>query len=322
MEKRSESSNKSGGNKKKIILAVLSAVVIVAGVFLFTIIKDSRMVKQADSLVAIGKYENGIMIYDDILTKKMSVEVMGKRDNAIDLMEANENYEQGIEALDNDDRYKAIKYFLKVPENDQKLYEKASNEISDIEDMTASDAEELIADKDFIGAYKVINEHLKVAPNSSKVSNLKETLIATEKEVNKKNAVAKAEEDKKIAEVKNAEEKQAKAIEDERKSQEAKALVVAKNKETEKWELEQAKAVAGTLVGSTRYVTSDIGNLRDAPTLNGNLIDALPKGTEVYIMDTHVENIKRTWCRVDVYIYGDYHYTGWISYNTLNNSIP
>lgn len=321
MEKRSESSNRSGGNKKKILLAVISAVVIVAAVFLITMLNGNKMVKQADSLVAIGKYEDGIAVYDTILTKKMSVEVLNKREKAIDLMEANENYKRGMESLDNNDQYKAVKYFSKVPESDKKLYEKASNEVSDIEDMTASEAEELIASKDFAGAYTVVNEHLKVAPNSAKINNMKETLIAKEKEVNEKNAAAKAEEDKKIAQIKNEEEKQAKVAEAEKRNQEAQALVAAKNKETEKWELEQAKAVAGTLIGSIRYVTSEIGNLRDAPTLNGNLIDKLPNGTEVYIMDTHVENIKRTWCRVEVYVYGNY-YTGWISYNTLNNSIP
>ena len=321
MEKRSDGSNASGGNKKKILLAVLSVLVIAAGVFYFTVVKDNNLVKQADSLVAIGKYENGIAIYDTVLMKKMSVEVMAKRDNAIDLMEATENYQQGVESLDNDDRYQAIKYFSKVPESDVKLYEKASNEITDIEDMTASEVEELIAEKDFDAAYEIVNDYLKVAPNSAKISNLKETLIATEKDVNKKNAVAKAAEDKKVAEEKSEQDKQEKAIEDARRNQEAKEIAAAKNKEIEQEELNKRHVTANNILYTYQTVVTDPGNLRAAPSLNGALLVALPRGTEVYIMDTHVENLKRTWCKVEVESYGEY-YTGWISYNTMNYSLP
>lgn len=321
MEKRSSSSNKAGGSKNKIVLAILSVVVIVASIFLFTVIRENKTIKQADSLVAIGKYENGIAIYDTVLTKKYSDDVMAKRENAIELMEANENYEQGIESLDNNDRYKAIKYFLKVPENDKKLYEKASVELQDIENRASSDIEELIENKDFDEAYEIVNDYLKAAPGSTKINNLKETLIAAEKDVKKKNAVAKAEEDKKIAQVKSEEEKQTKAIENEARRQEAIAIATAKNKETEKWELEQARVMGVNLVNKTLYTTSKIANLRNTPTLGGNVLVVLSKGTEVYIMETHVESAKRIWCKVEAYTNSGY-YVGWISYNTLNNSIP
>lgn len=322
MEKRSTSSTNAKGNKNKIILAILSVAVIAVSVFLFTVFKDNKTIKQADSLVAIGKYENGIAIYDTMLTKKYSDDVMAKRENAIELMEANENYERGIESLDHNDRYKALKYFSKVPENDTKLYEKATTELQDIEDVTAAEIEELIGDQEFDEAHDIVNAYLKAAPGSTRISNLKDTLLATEKDVTKKNAVAKAEEeDKKIAQAKSEEEKQTKAIEEEKRKQEAIAIASAKSKETGKWELEQARITGANLVNKTLYTTSKIANLRDAPTLGGNVGIVLYKGTEVYILETHVESASRTWCKVRAYT-NEGSYVGWISYNTMNNSIP
>ncbi|WP_303971263.1 SH3 domain-containing protein [Sporosarcina ureae] len=321
MEKRSTSSKNAKGNKNKIILAILSVAVIAVSVFLFAVIKDNKTIKQADSLVAIGKYENGIAIYDTMLTKKYSDDVMAKRENAIELMEANENYERGIESLDHNDRYKALKYFSKVPENDTKLYEKATTELQDIEDMTAAEIEELIGDQEFDEAHDIVNAYLKAAPGSTRISTLKDTLLATEKDVTEKNAVAKAEEDQKIAQAKSEEEKQAKAVEDEKRKQEAIAIASAKSKETNKWELEQARITGANLVNKTLYTTSKIANLRDAPTLGGNVGIVLSKGTEVYILETHVESASRTWCKVRAYT-NEGSYVGWISYNTMNNSIP
>ncbi|PIC95337.1 hypothetical protein CSV69_12085 [Sporosarcina sp. P26b] len=321
MEKRSTSSTNAKSNKNKIILTILSVAVIAVSVFLFTVIKDNKTIKQADSLVAIGKYENGIAIYDTVLTKKYSDDVMAKRENAIELMEANENYERGMESLDHNDRYKALKYFSKVPENDTKLYEKATTELQDIEDVTAAEIEELIGDQEFDEAHDIVNAYLKAAPGSARISNLKDTLLAIEKDVTKKNAVAKAEEDQKIAQAKSEEEKQAKAIEDEKRKQEAIAIASAKSKETGKWELEQARITGANLVNKTLYTTSKIANLRDAPTLGGNVGIVLYKGTEVYILETHVESASRTWCKVRAYT-NEGSYVGWISYNTMNNSIP
>lgn len=321
MEKRSTSSTNAKSNKNKIILTILSVAVIAVSVFLFTVIKDNKTIKQADSLVAIGKYENGIAIYDTMLTKKYSDDVMAKRENAIELMEANENYERGMESLDHNDRYKALKYFSKVPENDTKLYEKATTELQDIEDVTAAEIEELIGDQEFDEAHDIVNAYLKAAPGSARISNLKDTLLAIEKDVTKKNAVAKAEEDQKIAQANSEEEKQAKAIEDEKRKQEAIAIASAKSKETGKWELEQARITGANLVNKTLYTTSKIANLRDAPTLGGNVGIVLYKGTEVYILETHVESASRTWCKVRAYT-NEGSYVGWISYNTMNNSIP
>lgn len=66
---------------------------------------------------------------------------------------------------------------------------------------------------------------------------------------------------------------------------------------------------------------TETDNLRAAPTLKGKLITALPRGTEVYIIETQVESASRIWCKVEAYPYNDY-YVGWITYNTMNYSLP
>ncbi|PID21093.1 hypothetical protein CSV61_11450 [Sporosarcina sp. P3] len=321
MEKRSDSSKKTRGNKKIIVLSVLSVVVLVVGVFLFMTIKDNRMVKKADSLVAIGKFDNGIAIYDHLLTANYSDRVMEKRERALELKEANEQYELGMESLDTNDRYKAIKHFSKIPDNGDELFQKATKELENIEEASTLEIEELMENRDFEAAYEMVNNYLRVAPASSNMKDLKDTLIATEEDMKKKDALAKEEEDKKVALVKAEEEKQAKAIEDEKRSQEAKAAAAAKNKELELLKLERARIAASNVLYTYQTVVTSSGNLRAAPTLNGKVLVALPRGTEVYIVDTQVESTERTWCKVEVELHGSY-YTGWISYNTMNYSLP
>ncbi|ARF16666.1 SH3 domain-containing protein [Sporosarcina ureae] len=310
MEKRSDSSKKTRGNKKIIVISVLSVVVLVVSVFLFMTIKDNRMVKKADSLVAIGKFDNGIAIYDHLLTANYSDRVMEKRERALELKEANEQYELGMESLDTNDRYKAIKHFSKIPDNRDELFQKATKELENIEEASTLEIEELMENRDFEAAYEMVNNYLRVAPASSNMKDLKDTLIATEKDMKKKDALAKEEE-----------EEQAKAIEDEKRSQEAKAAAAAKNKEIELLKLERARIAASNVLYTYQTVVTSSGNLRAAPTLNGKVLVALPRGTEVYIVDTQVESTERTWCKVEVELHGSY-YTGWISYNTMNYSLP
>lgn len=328
MSKRSDFAK---NNKKKMELIILAIVVIAASVFFFTVIKDKRMIEQADSLVAIEQYDNGIEMYDNILTKKYSDDVMEKREHAIELREENESYQLGMDALDDEDSFKAIKYFSKVPASNKKLYQKATDNILDIEETTSLEVEELIERKDFNEAYKVVNNYLKAAPDSEEMSEMKKTLITSEKKFKNKNSVAKVEEEKKVAQAKSEEEKkvaeakieeekQAKVIEDEKRKQEAKAIASAEKKETEQEELKKRHVIANNILNTYQTVVTEPGNLRAAPTLEGAMVAALPKGTELYIMDTHVENLKRTWCEVEVEVDGMY-YTGWISYNTMNYSI-
>lgn len=82
----------------------------------------------------------------------------------------------------------------------------------------------------------------------------------------------------------------------------------------------QAQNIANNLPGTMQTVVSERGNLRAAPSLNAQLIIALPRGTDIYILRTKVESADRIWCEVELTHNGVY-YTGWLSYNTMNYSI-
>ncbi|WP_342536166.1 SH3 domain-containing protein [Sporosarcina sp. FSL K6-3508] len=91
--------------------------------------------------------------------------------------------------------------------------------------------------------------------------------------------------------------------------------------EAAQWEKDEAVRIADSLQGTNQTIVTGKGNLRNAPTLNGDVITALPRGTEVYIIDTQVESAERIWCKVEVYL-SNSNYVGWISYNTMNYTLP
>lgn len=310
MTNRRDSSNKTAGiHKRNVLLAVFGLVIIVAGIFLLMNMQKNKQINQADALIEIGNFDGGIVIYDKILTKKYSEEIMKKRQHAIELKKAHDNYMLGVEALDADELLKAVKNFSKVPIEDKKLYEKSLDEIKRIETTIALEIQEQIDASNFDEAKEMINAYLKVEPNSSEIRDMRDAVTEAQNEMEKQLAL----EEEKLKKLEQAKE-------EERKNKEEKAFEDARKKELAEQTEEQISHTINRILWTTQAVVTDTGNLRDAPTLKGKIIASLPRGTEVYILDTQVEPSNRIWCRVELTSDGEY-YNGWISYNTMNYSL-
>lgn len=73
-----------------------------------------------------------------------------------------------------------------------------------------------------------------------------------------------------------------------------------------------ANAVANAITGTYQYITSSKANARSAPSKGSAVVGTLYRGDSVYVYSTYVESEKRIWCKTDY---------GWVSYNTMNNTI-
>lgn len=277
-----------GKNKLTAIIAISLAFIItagIAGIFGYKTAKKNKTISQADSLVAIEKYQDGIGLYENLLSESYDKDVAARREKAVELMESKANYEKAMEFLDAQDHKGAIRYFLKVSPNDKKRYGETAQNMSEIEETLL---EQIRYDFDYgneDGAIQSLDEYLKTVPTSVAAKNLKDDLKFTQEE-----AKAKAKREQEEAEKKAAEE--------------AAAL------ETE-WE-------AYNIVDTYQTIVAKNANLRIAPKLDADVVMTIPQGAEVYIYDTKVENSERFWCQIRYYDeYGDLC-NGWISYNTMN----
>lgn len=234
---------------KKILITIAGIALVVVFIFGLTTFKRNKTIQQADSLISIERYEEGIVIYDNLLSKKYIPQLITKRESAVQLMESKEIFEKGVKAFDDNDSKNAIKYLSKVSENDNKRYKEAEDKLKDLEELTDIKVDELIE----------------------------------KNKIDKANAEKQSQQNQKVANVRKKDE---------------------------------AQSIASNLRKSYRSIISEGANLRDAPTIKSNVYNTVPRGSEVYIIDTQIESSDRIWCRVDT----DYG-SGWISYNTMNYTI-
>lgn len=73
-----------------------------------------------------------------------------------------------------------------------------------------------------------------------------------------------------------------------------------------------ANDTARAITNTYQYITSGEANVRSAPSKGAAVVGTVSRGDQVYIYDTYVESEKRIWCKTEL---------GWISYDTMNNTI-
>ena len=306
-----ENNNQEGKNKpnKKLIIGLVSVgsliLLAVLGATLrfgLSSFQNNQNIKQADSLISMEKFEDGIAIYDQLLMKKYIPAIVSKRELAMDLMESEENLEKGTEAFDDDNKSKAIKHLSKIPENDKKRYKKALEMLEELEESAVAEIEALIDSNSLDEASKMVKDYLKLYPQSVDIQNAEQDIVSKRSEAeNQAKAEEQAQKDKAAADAKAAQ---------------ASAQSQA-NQATSNMKKEEARSVASYIIGTTRAITSKEANLRSSPTLNGGIHYTLSRGDRVYIQNTQVESSNRIWC----YVRDEYSNYGWISYNTMNNTI-
>jgi len=273
-------------DKKKIaIIVAVSVVVLVVGVFGFGVVKRMKTIEQANALVSMEKYKDGISIYEKLLSQKYDKAVADRRDRAIELMESKTNYEKAMEFCEKEEYKKAIACFMKVSKNDKKRYSETSEQMNAIEEQIIAQIKDEFEYGDDVYAMDMLNDYLKAVPNSTAAKNLKDDLrFAKEEE--------KAKQEQELAEA----EKQ--AAEEEKES--------------------EASYTAYNVSGTYQTIIAKNANLRVAPKLDAAVITTVPQGSECYVYETKIETAERIWCQVEyVDDYGEY-YVGWVSYNTMN----
>lgn len=294
---------RNNGNKrnKKAVMAlvgILSVVLIFFIIFGVSYFNREKKIKQADVLISIEKYEDGIAIYDNLLSKKHSSLIMDKRNLAVELMESDANLKKGLEASEEGDISTAVKFLSKISKDDEKRYELAADELSNIEKIILIDVNQLIEDGKLDEANQIVNDYLKVDFKNVKMQDAKNSIDLKKTEIEEQ--IKNEEKDKEII---------ASTI---KKQAEIDAINAKKNAEV--------KTVAINIVGTYQYIIANEANLRDAPTINSSVIGVLNRGMEVYIHDTQIESAERIWCYISTYKNGYVEY-GWMSYNTMNYKI-
>lgn len=304
-----EDNGKKSINKR---IWIGGAVLILVSLLIFTVvaipkINKNKAIEQADALIAMGKFEEGIAIYEKMINEDYSDEIMNKRYAAIELMESEENLKKALEAYEDDDLKKAIKLLSKVPETDKERYKKATDELENIEEDTLIEIDELINKGNFEEAEKVADTYLKASPKNKNIQNAKDGIIARATEVKKQEEIQAL--DQRVLEEKRINE-------DKRRQEEIAAAI--KKEAASKSKKEETQDIADNIKGSYKSIVSKQANLRAAPTLGSKVVNTLKSGTMVYIGDTQVESADRIWCLVYV---DDAGISGWVSYNTMNYSL-
>lgn len=302
---------------KKLWIGV--AVLVLASLLIFTSIavprrNKNKAIEQADSLIAMGKFEEGIAMYEKMINEEYSDEIMDKRYAAIELMESEENLKKGIEAYEDGELNKAIKFLSKVSESDSQRYKKAKEELENIEEDALIDIDELINKGSLEEAEKVTDTYLKAWPKNKNIQNAKERIIAKGTEVKKQEELQ--EQERIVQEQERIAQEQAKIAADKKREEEK--VAAAKKEENSKNSKEETQKTADSIMGTYKSIVSKQANLREAPTLDSKIVATLKRGTMVYIGDTQVESADRIWCLVYV---DDEASSGWVSYNTMNYSI-
>jgi len=88
--------------------------------------------------------------------------------------------------------------------------------------------------------------------------------------------------------------------------------------ERDKDSAETAKK-ASDLLHTYRTVSTEKANLRAEPSVDSDILKILDKGTELYVLETKIEQGQRIWCHVEVEsAISQGTIKGWISNKTLN----
>ena len=317
LESEAKNEKKSNNKKMKILVGLASAILIIAVVFAISYTSRARAIEKADALISIEKYDEGIAIYDKLLSRKYSESLMNKRSAAVEIKEADENLKIGLESYEKGDINKAVRLLNRVPREDEKRYKLASEELRNIEETVLIDVNQLIEDGDLDGANQIVNNYLKADSKNIKIQNAKEAIRFKKSEIAKKDKTTEGDqEDQDDQENQDDQEKQEDidTREDKKTELEDKKQDKKENKNT------NVKELANNIVGTYQSIVAGKANLRDGSSLSSTIVSVLRSGDEVYIHDTYIESSERIWCYVSTQKNG-YTESGWISYNTMNYNI-
>lgn len=273
---------------KKIFFTLVFIILFsIVSIFIINIAKTSRnesKIEDAKGLALSGEYKEALKMYNEATKDKMSPENLNEIEKLKKLVASDEFYQDGKRLFDDGYYIDAAYNFKKVVQEDEKNYKEAQDKLLSIENIILDEVKSTY-EKNKNEAILLLDSYLHVVPESARASTLKREMesfdnLDVEKSENLRESFEKEENEKDSAEFA-------------KKSNE--------------------------LLHTYRNVATDKANLRTEPSVDSDILKVLDKGTELYILETKIEQGERIWCYVEVKNkISQENIKGWISNKTLN----
>ncbi|MDU3457029.1 MAG: SH3 domain-containing protein, partial [Peptoniphilus harei] len=212
---------------------------------------------------------------------KTSPEILNEMEKLKKLVASDESFQRASSYFEEGDYIDAAYNYKKVIQEDEKNYKSAQDKLLSIENIILNEVKSSYA-TNRTDALLLLNSYLNVVPESAKAARLKreiESANSLQGDENQKENFEKEESDKDAAET--------------------------------------AKK-ASDLLHTYRTVVTEKANLRAEPSVDSGLVKILEKGTELYVLETKIEQGQRIWCHVEVKnAISQDTMKGWISNKTL-----
>ncbi|MCI5643529.1 MAG: SH3 domain-containing protein [Peptoniphilus sp.] len=268
-----------------LILIFILAIISIFIINFATISRNKNKIEDARSLALSGEYKEALEIYKEATKEKTTPGISNEIEKLKKLVQSDEFYKKGIAFYKDGNYIDSAHNFKKVIQEDEKNYNSAQDKLLSIDNIILTNVKNLYTDNKVSNALSLLNSYLEVVPESAKATTLK-------KEIESKNAI---DLNKSEAQKENFE------------------------KENDYTDAAQTAKKSSELLHTYRNVVTEKANLRREPSVDSEIIKILDKGTELYILETKIEQGERIWCHVEVKstVSGE-NINGWISDKTLN----
>lgn len=264
-----------------IILSIISLFIINFAV----ITRNVNKIEDARGLALSGEYKEALDLYKEATKKKTSPEISNEMEKLKKLVQSDDFYQKGIKLYQEENYIDSAYNFKKVIQEDEKNYKAAQDKLLSIDNIILNKVKDTYKENKVNEAMLLLNSYLGVVPESAKATSLK-------KEIESKNAIDI-----------NKDKDQTESFE----------------KENDYTDAAQTAKKSSELLHTYRNVATEKANLRKEASVDSEIIKILEKGTELYVLETKIEQGERIWCHVEVKssISGE-NLRGWISDKTLN----
>ncbi len=272
----------SNGNKKKIIITVIAVIAVIAIIFVGFFLKNKYEISSMEK-----KAENFIEIEDYDEALKLYSELYSKTGNI---------------------EYKSLKNQLEIKKEISDTIKEADDQEKRGELIKGLTLYKMIPREDE-KSYKIASTEIESIQKDiiSKANSFIESGNNSEASSLLSEYISIMPDDKKGVELyKKSSGKTDSQVKEIIVNKEVPVAVASTNNSS------SGNSVADAIKGTYQYITSGEANVRSSPSKGSSVTGTVSRGDEVYIYDTYVESASRIWCRTDL---------GWISYNTMNNTI-
>lgn len=271
---------------KKIFFTLIFIIILsILSIFTLNIVKKFRnesKIEDARSLALSGNYHQALEMYNSATKDKTSPKILNEMEKLKKLVASDESFQRASSHLEDGDYIDAAYNYKKVIQEDEKNYKSAQDKLTSIEDTVLNEVKSSYK-TNRTDALQLLNSYLNVVPESAKAAKLKkeiESANCLQEDGNQKENFEKEESDKDAAET--------------------------------------AKK-ASDLLHTYKTVVTEKANLRAEPSVDSSIVRILEKETELYILETKIEQGQRIWCHVEVKnAISQDTIKGWVSNKTLN----